>query len=118
MNKIVTVDEKYIAEYYSKRQQLNKLKDEVEEMSEIIKLHLEKKYPLGKTYGEYAACLHTKNKLNYNFIHMLKENNMQDRIIEVCYIKDCKDIVSTFTKEDENKYYDFWYKQLFVRKIK
>ena len=118
MNEMVVVNDKYIAEYYAKRQQLNRLKDEVEEMSDTIKLHLEKRALLGKTYGNYVASISIKNRLNSNFIQMLKEKNMQDRIVETCNAKDCKDIIQNFTKEDEDKYFDEWYKQLIVRKIR
>lgn len=116
MGKFVLINEDYLAEYYFKRDQYNKLKVELDEMSEIIKSHLEHTNHFGYTYGKYVASVSIKNKLNSNFIEMLKETNMQDRITEVCYIKNCRDIIASFTKEDEDKYYDLWYKQLVVKK--
>ena len=118
MGNIVVINENYLEEYYYKREQFNKLKDELDEMSDIIKSHLAKTTHFGHTYGKYVVSISIKNKLNSNFIQMLKENNMQNRISEACYVKDCKDIIQNFTKEDEVKYLDEWYKQLVVRKIK
>lgn len=117
MSKIVVVNEAYLADYYNKRKLYNQLETELEEMSKTIKLDLERKHvPLGNTYGKYVASITIKNKLNSNFTQMLKNNGLQDRITEVCYIKDCKDIVSSFSKEEQDKYFEFWYKQLWVRK--
>lgn len=119
MKNFVVVNEKYIAQYYEKKAQLNRLKDEVDEMSKVIKNSLiEHKSPMGKTYGEYKVYLHSKVKLNDNFILMLKNSGMQDRITEVCYMKDCSDLVSAFTKEEKEVYLEEWYKQLFVTKKK
>lgn len=118
MGTIVIINEDYLADYYYKREQFNKLKTELEEMSDIIKNHLDKTTHFGHTYGKYVASISIKNRLNSNFIKMLKDNNMSNRITEVCYVKDCKDIIAAFNKEDEEMYYEFWYKQLVVKKIK
>lgn len=117
MGKIVVINEEYLEEYYLKREKFNKLRTELDEMSDIIKNHLEHTNHFGHSYGKYVASISIKNKLNSNFVQMLKENNMTDKITELCYIKDYKEIVSSFTKEDEEKYYDFWYKQLVVKKL-
>lgn len=117
MGSIVVVNEKYVAEYYKKKTQLNRLKKEVEDMSNTIKASLlENRTPTGKTYGDYTAYLRSKNKLNDKFILMLKENGMSDKITEICYMKDCEDIVESFTDKDKELYMEEWYKQLFVVK--
>lgn len=118
MAEITIVNEKYLAEYYAKTKKLNELKRETHAMSENIKEALrEGRTPLGKTCGNYTARLVKVKRLNANFIQMLRDLNMSHKIVEIVYIKDCKDIIETFTKEDEEKYYDEWYKQLKVEKI-
>ena len=118
MVETTVVNEKYVAEYYAKTKKLNELKRETRIMSDNIKEALrEGRTPLGKTYGKYTARLIKVKKLNANFIQLLRDLNMSHKIVEIAYIKDCKDIIETFTKEDEEKYYDDWYKQLKVEKI-
>lgn len=118
MGEIIILNEKYLKDYYEKRKQFNILKNELDEMSDNIKATLQNnKNPLGCRYGNYAASLSVKYRLNSNFIQMLKCNNMNNRVVEVCYIKDCKDIVSEFTSKDREKYFEEWYKQLVVKKI-
>ena len=118
MKEIIVVNENYIADYYKKKKMLNELKIETDLMAKNIKESLlVGRTPLGKTYGKYVASLVNVKRLNSRFIQMLKQTNREDRILETAHVKDCKDIIETFTEEDKEKYYDEWYKQLIVRKI-
>ena len=118
MGKITIINEEYLANYYAKRKELNKLKSEVDSMAYNIKaVLLEQHTPTGCAYGSYVASLSTRNRLNSNFVQLLKDLNMPHKIVECAYVKDCKEIVENFNKEDKEKYYDEWCKQLVVKKI-
>lgn len=119
MAEIIILNEEYLANYYAKRKELNKLQYEVETMSRNIKaVLLENHKPTGYTYGSYVASLSSTKKLNNNFIQLLKNLNMQHKIVESAYVKDCKEIIDNFTKEDREKYFDERSKNLVVKKIK
>ena len=117
MAKEIRLNEDTLEEYYEKVEALNKLSLEVKEMSSDIKYTLKKSgSSYGKTCGRYVAYVEIKLKLNEKFILMLKNNGMQDRIIESCNMTDVSDILKTLNKKEFEYYTDQWFEKLRVRR--
>lgn len=108
-------EESFIEELYTKRMQLKKLQDEVEEMSKRVKNKLYEKGMLYAGTEKYSIYLEPCHKPKENFIQLLKEINRTDLIKESCYMRDLESICEEL-KLDKNLYRTFNFDKLYIDK--
>lgn len=109
--------EDYISEYYNKRRQLNKLEDEVKEMSDVIKNTLVSNNMYYCRVGRYSISMESCHKPNKDFIKLIKDTNYSYLISETC-TRNNFDYICEKLCLDKDKYRDFQYNRLFVIKKK
>lgn len=108
-------DEKIIEEFYTKRIQLKKLQEEVDEMSKAIKSKLDEKGMFYSSTENYNIYIEPCHKPTEKFIKLLKDINRTDLIRESCAMRDVEKICSEM-KLDKNLYSVFWFDKLYVDK--
>ncbi|OOB76798.1 MAG: hypothetical protein BEN19_03995 [Epulopiscium sp. Nuni2H_MBin003] len=77
-----------IGEYYQKKQELAKLKQEVKELSDTIKDTMHEYGIIYTSTENYDITIKSRNKVKPEFIEILEENNLSQYITQTCYVKD------------------------------
>lgn len=79
-------DERYIEDYFKKRREMNRLKNEVDATSKEIKKILTQHGMLYASTNNYNIMMTQTHKVSNEFIQVLKDNNMNNFIVETCYL--------------------------------
>lgn len=112
------VDRDFIHEYYKKRNEFNKLRRELDEMSAEIKEYMSNEGVGHKRIGGYTINIKRVHRVNSKFISLLRETGNENAIQESCLMDDFRRVCDTLGIDDNSKeeYLDLWYKQLGVHK--
>lgn len=79
-------DDKFISDYFNKRYEMNRLKNEVDDASKKIKDILLSNGMYYASTENYTVNIHKQHQSNDKFILLLKENNMANYIQEYCSV--------------------------------
>ena len=109
-------DDVLIMDFYLKRQQLNKLKQDIDKKTEEIKHQLLKNQMLYSGTKNFSIVLNPKHRPTKDFLHLMETNNLSYLIYKHCYKENFLKACEILNINDYKSYQELWYYTLNIHK--